>query len=83
MCVEVGDGGPRRRGPGGERPAGESVDLPRPAWRVRVREHVDQGGAHDAGGADDERDALEGRPLGDLLILALSGLHLSTTTSSC
>lgn len=72
--VEVGDGGGGRRGPGRERAAGDGVDLPGPARGVLEREDVEEGGADDARGADDEGDALEGR-LGGRRVLFLPLLH--------
>jgi hypothetical protein len=56
--VQIRDGGGGWRGPGRERAAGERVDLPGAAWGVLQREDVEEGGADDAGGSDDERDAL-------------------------
>jgi hypothetical protein len=49
-----GGGGARWRGPGRERAAGERVDLPWPHGGVQAREDVEEGGADDARGADDE-----------------------------
>jgi predicted RNA-binding protein len=70
--VEVGDGRGGRRGPGRERAARDGVDLPRPGGGVGEREDVEEGGADDAGGSDDEGDALVGGLGGGrLLVLAL------------
>jgi len=56
--VEVGDGGGGRRGPGRERAARDGVDLPWTGRGVGEREDVEEGGADDAGGSDDEGHAL-------------------------
>lgn len=59
--VEVGHGGGRRRGPGRQRAARDGVDLPGPARGVGEREDVEERGADDARGSDDQGHALVGR----------------------
>ena len=71
---QMRDGGGGRRGPGRERATGDGVHLPGPAGGVVAREYVDERCADDAGGSDDEGDALEGE-LGALRLALLDGAH--------
>lgn len=66
-----GGGGPRARGrgPGRERGVGERVDLPSPLRGGRAREDVEEGGADDAYGVDDQGHVPERRSISSRLLI--------------
>jgi hypothetical protein len=64
-----GGGGARSRGLGWERGVGECIDLPWPLRDGRAREDVEEGGANDACGVDNQGHIPERRSISSRLLI--------------